>query len=134
MARSFSQGGVSLTEDNGEGLLLVEGYGGGGFKLQGRKFKGSILVTADGVYPVHATDVASLNAEDVSRLLEADDKPEMLLIGTGSKMALVPSEFRTLLEGAGIGSDMMDTGAAARTFNVLRIEGRRVAALLLSVD
>ena len=49
-------------------------------------------------------------------------------------MQLVPSAFKAMLEAAGIGYDSMDTGAAARTYNVLLIEGRQVAALLLPVD
>ena len=40
---------------------------------------------------------------------------------------------REALEQAGIGVEVMSTGAACRTYNILVTEGRRVAALLLVV-
>ncbi len=132
--KSFTAGGVTLEAQSNEDLLLVESYGDGGFRLLGRRVEGGVLVLAKGFYPVEATDVKSLSVGDFERGLKADDKPELVLIGTGEKMQLVPSAFRQALEAAGIGYDIMDTGAAARTYNVLLIEGRRVAALLLPVD
>jgi uncharacterized protein len=49
-------------------------------------------------------------------------------------MALVPPALRALLRQAGIVVEPMDTGAACRTYNVLIVEERRVAAALVAVD
>ena len=49
-------------------------------------------------------------------------------------MALLPSKLQTGLRAMGFGIDVMDTGAACRTYNVLIGEERRVAAALLPVD
>jgi uncharacterized protein len=46
----------------------------------------------------------------------------------------VPPAFIAALDGAGIGVEPMNTPAAARTYNVLLGEGRRVAACLLPVS
>ncbi|WP_417461921.1 Mth938-like domain-containing protein [Kordiimonas sp.] len=132
--KSFTSGGVSLEAQSRDDLLLVDGYGDGGFRLLGRRVEGGVMVLPTGFYPIEASDVQRLSAADVVKATGAAKKPELILIGTGEKMQLVPSAFRSYLEGEGIGYDVMDTGAAARTYNVLLIEGRQVAALLLPVD
>ena len=55
---------------------------------------------------------------------------DVLLIGTGRDPAGLPEELRSRLKDAGIGVDAMQTGAAARTYNILlgrRSRGRGVA-------
>ncbi len=42
---------------------------------------------------------------------------------------MIPRDLRAALRAEGVVIEPMDTGAAARTFNVLMAEGRRVAAL-----
>ena len=57
--------------------------------------------------------------------------PEMVLFGTGPTLRFPhPGLTRSLIE-AGIGIEVMDTGAACRTYNILSAEERRVAAALL---
>ena len=58
-------------------------------------------------------------------------QPELVLIGTGKTHGFVhPQHSRVLLE-RGIGLECMSTQAAARTYNVLLQEGRRVFAALI---
>ncbi|WP_020401087.1 Mth938-like domain-containing protein [Kordiimonas gwangyangensis] len=132
--KSFTSGGVTLEAQSNEDMLLVESYGDGGFRLLGRRVQGGVLVLSAGFYPIEAKTAQELSAADFELGFNAEEKPELVLIGTGEKMQLVPSALRQALEAAGIGYDVMDTGAAARTYNVLLIEGRRVSALLLPVD
>ncbi|MGP1615032.1 MAG: Mth938-like domain-containing protein [Pollutimonas bauzanensis] len=62
------------------------------------------------------------------------DAPEVLLIGTGLRQHLLPAHVtRPLLE-IGIGIEAMSTQAAARTYNILMSEGRRVIAALLPLE
>ena len=126
-------GGISITPQDTENALLIEAYGDGGFKLQGRRVKGALFVNQTGFWPV---DAGSLDQLSIQQIKEQIDqlKPELILVGTGSSMALVPRTLRQEFEASGIGFDIMDTGAAARTYNVLLLEGRRVAALLLPSD
>ncbi|WP_308910123.1 Mth938-like domain-containing protein [Pseudokordiimonas caeni] len=132
--KSIQGSGVFLDQQHPDDVLLVEGYGEGGFRLMGRRFEGGVIVLPGGVYPIEATDIASLTLADFGKALNADPKIDLVLIGTGARMSLVPSALRAKLDAAGIGHDIMDTGAAARTYNVLLLEERRVAALLLPVD
>ena len=61
----------------------------------------------------------------------ADPKIELLLIGTGAAMNRPPADLMAALAARGLAVDFMDSRAAARTYNVLALEGRRVAAALL---
>jgi len=57
--------------------------------------------------------------------------PEVVLLGTGARLSFPVPELTRSLVAAQIGFEVMDTGAACRTYNVLVSEGRRVAAALL---
>ena len=48
-------------------------------------------------------------------------------------MGLVPQSLRAPLRADGIVIEPMDTGAAARTFNLLLSEDRKVAAALIAL-
>lgn len=133
MGESYQSGGVYMEQQDGENLLLVEAYGDGGFRFLGKRFEGSVLVTETGFFPITANSAAELTSADFALLGEGKDRPEVLLVGTGEKMTLLPGALRRELEASGIGFELMDTGAAARTFNVLRMEDRKVAAMLINI-
>jgi uncharacterized protein len=59
------------------------------------------------------------------------DAPEVLLIGTGSRQHFLGAEVLRPLLRAGVGIEVMDSQAAARTYNILMAEGRRVVVALL---
>ena len=58
---------------------------------------------------------------------------EFVLLGVGLVNALPPRPVRDALKAAGVGLEFMSTEAAARTYNVLASEGRRLAAALIAV-
>ncbi len=60
--------------------------------------------------------------------------PEVLLIGTGTRQTFLSPEVTRPLLQLGIGVETMTTQAAARTYNILMSEERRVLALLLPGD
>jgi uncharacterized protein len=59
------------------------------------------------------------------------DAPEVLLVGTGLKQHLLAPHVTQPLLRLGIGIEAMSTEAAARTYNILMSEGRRVVVALL---
>jgi uncharacterized protein len=94
-----------------------------------RHYRGAIALTADAVFDDWgAKPVAELAVEDFADLLDA--APEVIVLGTGSTNIFPPRELVFSLARRGIGLEVMDTAAAARTFNVLSGEGRLVAAVL----
>lgn len=72
---------------------------------------------------------ADLAAEHLANLLELN--PEVVLLGTGTVFRYPTPALLASLTGRGIGVEVMDTGAACRTFNVLAAEGRQVVAAIL---
>ncbi|KAI0774578.1 NADH dehydrogenase 1 alpha subcomplex assembly factor 3 [Fomes fomentarius] len=60
-------------------------------------------------------------------------KPEILLVGTGERVEMMPPALRQYLSKAGLQIDVMNTRNACSTYNLLAEEGRRVAAALLPI-
>lgn len=74
--------------------------------------------------------IAFLDADDgVPQVL--GDKPEVLLVGTGTKQMMLPHHIVVPLLKIGVGVESMSTQAAARTFNILMAEGRQVIVALI---
>jgi uncharacterized protein len=126
--------GMILKQQHSEDTLLVDGYGAGGFKIRGSRVKGSMLILRTGFHPLDLASIDDLTIAHFDKLLTEDHKPELVLIGTGERMTLLPPEIKAFLREQGIGFDPMDTGAAARTYNILNLEARRVAALLIAIE
>ena len=61
-------------------------------------------------------------------------RPELVILGTGRRQRFPRAELLAPLMEAGIGWEVMDTGAACRTYNILMGEGRNVAAALLMIE
>ncbi len=72
--------------------------------------------------------VESLTIDDLALLIETG--PELIVLGTGNRQLLPNRDLMFAMARRGIGLEVMDTPAAARTFNVLVNEGRSVAAVL----
>lgn len=89
----------------------------------------SIVLTPDDQLTIWSDKpIADLTDADFDTVF--DTKPEIVLLGTGTSNVFPPRELTFAFARRGIGLEVMDTPAAARTFNVLANEGRRVAAVL----
>jgi uncharacterized protein len=115
------------------GRHQLEAYGNGGFRFGGMSHRGSILALPSGVRAWPVGNVAEINALALAPILAEAGAIEILLLGTGSEPAFIEDSVRAPLAAAGIRLDAMQTGAAARTYNVLIAEERRVAAALIAV-
>lgn len=115
------------------GSRVIDAYGAGGFRIDGESVRGSVIVTPDRIIAWTAQDLAMVTPESLQPVIELAGEVEILLIGTGLRFSLVAPALRQLLRDHGIAADAMDTGAACRTYNILRAEGRRVAAALIAV-
>jgi uncharacterized protein len=60
-----------------------------------------------------------------------DLKPELVLIGTGSRQRFPKPELLKALVQAKIGFEIMNSQAACRTYNILVGEGRQVVLALI---
>ena len=108
----------------------VQGFSGRDFVVDGKVHDG-LLLTPEAARAWDAPALADLALAHVDSVLTLDPAPEFLLLGTGAVMAFPPRAFTAALEERGIGVEAMDSRAAARTWGLLRGEGRWIAAALM---
>jgi uncharacterized protein len=121
---------MRFTQDSSSATNLIRAYGNGELRVNDDVYRSAIIVSASAIQPTpDIRDMADLARLDPSRILTLN--PELVLLGTGSRQIFPAASFRAQFLSAGIGVEVMDTGAACRTFNVLVAEQRRVVALLM---
>jgi uncharacterized protein len=108
---------------------VVQGFSGGGFRVDGVVHAALILT------PEHAEpwEAPALDERLVARVAALDPLPEFLLLGTGPAMRPPPPALAAALDAQGIGIEAMDSRTAARTWNLLRSEGRWIMGALLGL-
>lgn len=116
------------------GLHPIEAYGNGGFRFAGMSHRGSILALPSGIYALAAARAQDLTDLALAQLFAERASIDIVLIGTGADLAAIPDPLLWRLRADRLGAEPMRTGAAARTFNILLAERRRVAAALIAVE
>jgi uncharacterized protein len=112
----------------------IDAYGEGGFRLSGARHDGSLMIVADEARAWPVASVADLTLASLKPVLDAGPaEVELLLLGAGARNALPSREVRDGLRAAGIGFEFMDTPTAAKLYNLLTFEGRKLAAALIAV-
>lgn len=119
--------------DYGSHQHAITGYGLDWVRVGERTFHQSLIVTPEQIIsdwpPQTFMTLAAGHFDCIAAL-----KPEIVLLGVGSQQRFpAPALLRALLV-AGVGVEAMTTAAACRTYNVIMLEGRRVAAALLLAD
>ncbi|HEX9903896.1 MAG TPA: MTH938/NDUFAF3 family protein [Propylenella sp.] len=127
-------GGFLIEPARFPGRAPIDAYGNGGFRFAEMSHRGSILALPSGIESWAVARAADISAESLARVIAEADAIEVLLIGTGSEMIPLPRGSRDALEHAGLAPELMSTGAAVRTYNVLLSEERAVAAALVAVE
>jgi len=126
---------MQFTEQTGPAIVTVTAYTPGELTVRTpdtprHTLTGSaILVPERLVEGWPPQSLAALRAEHFAMALEL--RPQLLLLGSGAEFRFPPAEVLAPLAAAGVGFEVMDTGAACRTYNILANEGRLVAAALL---
>ncbi len=118
---------MDLSLDHPEGYLFVRRVGAGTITLLDRELAASFLLAPDRVIENWPVDAAStLDASHVDVLLAL--QPELVILGTGERQVFPAAIFMAGFLRKGVGIEVMDNAAAARTYNLLAGEGRRVVA------
>jgi uncharacterized protein len=109
--------------------LVIRNVSETAMRVNDTEYIESIVLTPDDQLTIWSDKpIADLTDADFDTVF--DTKPEIVLLGTGTSNIFPPRELTFAFARRGIGLEVMDTPAAARTFNVLANEGRRVAAVL----
>lgn len=118
---------MDLSLERPEGYLFVRRVGAGSITLIDRELTGSFLLAPDRViehWPVTAANMLDVDHVDAILALQ----PELVILGTGERQAFPAAAFMAGFLRKAIGIEVMDNAAAARTYNLLAGEGRRVVA------
>ncbi|MGH8211122.1 MAG: Mth938-like domain-containing protein [Steroidobacteraceae bacterium] len=120
---------MKLTLEASSRVNLIRAYSSQEIRIGEQRLHASCIVTADTVIsqwqPARFSELTPAHLEPILAL-----KPELVLLGTGATQRFPPAPIRSALTERGVGLEVMDLGAACRTFNILVQEERRVAAAL----
>jgi len=120
---------MKLHLTTGEGQNLFSSHGSGYVAVNGVRYETSVLVTPGSIAEWAVAGFETLSVADFEPLLAL--QPDVLILGTGSTTRFPARELTLALATAGVGFEVMDNGAACRTYNIVAAEGRRVAAAIL---
>jgi len=120
---------MKFTLDARAGINLIRAYSEHELRIGERIVVASCIVTADTLI----TDWSVTTPDELNLILLAPLlalTPQIVLLGAAAELRAAPANLRALLAQHGIALEVMDLGAACRTFNILVQEERRVAAAL----
>ena len=118
---------MQLNLEHPDHEFLLRSADGTAAVVNERRLTASFILAPDRLVDAWpARDARALTAADLAPLLELE--PEVVLLGTGASQVFPPAAVLAACLGRGIGIEVMSNAAAARTFNVLAGEGRRVVA------
>jgi uncharacterized protein len=124
---------VKLHLDGADGGHVVTHYGAGRVVVSEEPITTACLVSPRRLVREWGPEgFDDLTREHMAAVAELD--PELVVLGTGARQRFPAGELLRPLMEAGIGVEVMDTGAACRTYNILMGEGRRVAAALIMIE
>ena len=114
--------------------VIIDAYGNGGFRFGSGSHKGSLLFLPSGVYGWDVSDMSDVNGDVCRRMLREAKSADFVLMGTGVRQVFPSLALNGLFEKAGLALEVMDTGAACRTYNLMMEEKRAVMAALIAVE
>ncbi len=116
---------MDLSLERSEGLRLVRRVGASAIALtDGERSSSFLLLPGNGIENWSVTSATTLDGEDGNALQER--RPELVILGTGHTQIFPKPVFMAALLQRQVGLEVMDNAAAARTYNLLASEGRRV--------
>ncbi|HEY6454084.1 MAG TPA: Mth938-like domain-containing protein [Steroidobacteraceae bacterium] len=120
---------MKFTLDSRTDINLIRGYAEGEVRINELVQRAPCIVTArEVVLDWPARTVATLGLADLAQIFAL--QPDVVLLGTGSKQIFPDRVIRQAFATRKVGLEVMDLGAACRTYNILVQEERRVAAAL----
>jgi uncharacterized protein len=120
---------MRLTDDRTGGAFVVRSYAPGEVRVGDAVLHRSCLISAERlIADWRPQTLDELSAADLEAVFEL--QPEIVVLGSGTRQRFPDTRLLAAILSRGIGCEVMDTGAACRTYNVLVSESRRVVAAL----
>ena len=121
---------MQLTEHRNEHQFFLRRADATSATVIDRTVTASFVISADAFvenFPYTASD----QLDDAAIETIAALKPDVVLLGTGERIVFPTQKILGAFLKRGMGLETMDSAAAARTFNVLVGEGRKVVGVFL---
>jgi uncharacterized protein len=115
-------------------LAPIDAYGNGGFRFAGMSHRGSLLCLPNGIWAWPVTSPAEVDEAALAPVFAVLGDVGMFLLGTGAQGWIMPPALRRRFAEASVVIEVMTTGSAVRTYNILLGERRRFAAGLIAVE
>ena len=120
---------MKLTVTPTEARLLIRGYSAGRIRVGSEEYSSSIALSATELHsdfrPQHPE---AIEESDLEPIFAA--RPEVVVIGWAGGQIFLPAARRSWFLERGVGLEVMELGAACRTYNVLVGDERKVIAIL----
>ena len=120
---------MKFTQQGSDGANLIRRYGADFILIGEQEIRASCIVSASTLTPWAPRSVEELNAESLEALFAL--QPEVVVLSTGTTQKFPRAALRAEFAARKIGLEVMEVGAACRTYNVLVGEERRVLAAVL---
>jgi uncharacterized protein len=120
---------MKFTQQLPSGINLIRRYGADLVVIGDEEIRSSCLVTANSIQSWTPRSIEELRVEHLGALFEL--APEVVVLATGVKQQFPRAALRAEFATRKIGLEVMEIGAACRTYNVLVGEERRVLAAIL---
>lgn len=121
---------MKFTEEKLSSGNLIHSYESDRVQIGETLYRQSVIVSRDRLlspWPVrHVDELKSAHIDEITA-----DKPDLVIIGTGQEHRWPDMAVIYEIGARGIGCEVMSTGSACRTYNVVASEGRRVTAALI---
>ncbi|HET9902436.1 MAG TPA: MTH938/NDUFAF3 family protein [Xanthobacteraceae bacterium] len=111
----------------------IEAYGNGGFRFAEMSHRGSLLCLPSGIWAWNVARAEEIDEDALTPVMAEAREIDFLIVGTGETIRPLPEALRWRLRELHISVEVLSTGAAIRTYNIVLGEGRRVAAALVAV-
>ncbi len=121
---------MQLSEHRPDGQYFIHSLTDDAIRIVDTPWRESLLlspVQAPEAWPV--TDVGAVDRDAIAPILA--QRPDVVLLASGRALTFPPRDTQAAFLEAGIGLEVMTLESAARTFNVLASEERRVLAALI---
>ena len=120
---------MKFTQQRPDGANLIRSYGADFIVVGERELRASCIIGVDTLMPWSPRSVEELDAPALEKLFALS--PEVVVLSTGATQKFPRAALRAQFATRKIGLEVMEIGAACRTYNVLVGEERRVLAAVL---
>ncbi|MCX5591325.1 Mth938-like domain-containing protein [Alcaligenes endophyticus] len=142
---------MQLQREHHPNQNAITAYGDDYIEINLVRYVNSIYFLPEGdVHPLALRSAQEITSDELDRITGLDQiqrspmdflddvqpskpehAPELIVLGTGHKQQFLHPAVTQRLLSMGIGVEIMDSQAAARTYNILMSEGRKVLAILI---